>query len=754
MISLSSSYASNPYILASNLADIERWPELAVPSSPAPSDDEDERGLDAHSLRDAAPQTSSGLANLNRHHEPNGQDGATEGDGRRGRPTGFPGATGLNYTTTVMGGNKAGALGLRVSGSGDKKAADVRKAARRASARFGSRRKTLSDGVGAGRRLEEVSVLEASDEDREEAGSDASEESKLATVDVNVVGPSDGGDASIMPKFTPPPPDVDTSGSNHNLTAMSSSPSHHRHSPSHDQLHAASALTKPISPSSLGSTSGAVVSTPPKVLGFIPNFKGAAEMEARRRYRLQARGRGGPGGFGMGTRSAQPAQPLSLRDIDTSSSSEPEPPSDVEGDKAQTSDEDTNDNLPADDSDSDQLAAGEDSAEEDGFDIAPVIDGSVDLAHEFDPYVFLSPFSICISVSFSFHFTCGLEDLRLFSSFRFREFSATRGGVNLGSGSDVASMLSMSHSLMSTPNGSVHNPSGLHSRRGTRLSPVTERRIKNATRHRSPSSSGRNGSRPRHRNSASSMTGSHHAHHSDHHHKHSTGGGTGDNSTSGSRHHHSTNHSSSGSKPDELTFPRKKVPPIRPMKSALTAMLAKTSSSTNPFEEFYAAISGRAEGESKAVAVYFPKATKPMGQVMELNVRKDATVEEVLGHALYRHWEEGWLPKIDEGLEGEEDPRWSIVCSAVGWILRIAEEDGEVDGDFPPPDRTGKISKFGFDAYAVLEASAAQSRSRPSNLTALTDRSHRDYSSTKQDARIQDSTSSVAYHGQEEKASF
>ena len=89
----------------------------------------------------------------------------------------------------------------------------------------------------------------------------------------------------------------------------------------------------------------------------------------------------------MGMRgSAQPVQPLSLRDIDSSSSSasEPEPPSDIEGDKAQTSDEDISGHLPAD-SDSDALAAVEDSAEEDGFDSAPVIDGSVDLAHEFDP---------------------------------------------------------------------------------------------------------------------------------------------------------------------------------------------------------------------------------------------------------------------------------------------------------------------------------------------------------------------------------
>lgn len=83
------------------------------------------------------------------------------------------------------------------------------------------------------------------------------------------------------------------------------------------------------------------------------------------------------------------------------------------------------------------------------------------------------------------------------------------------------------------------------------------------------------------------------------------------------------------------------------------------------------------------VRVFFPMARKPAGQALELSVRKDATVEEVLGYALWTYWEEGWLPKIDEGLDGEEDPKWAIKCSAVGWILRIAEEDGEVDEDFP-----------------------------------------------------------------------
>lgn len=57
-----------------------------------------------------------------------------------------------------------------------------------------------------------------------------------------------------------------------------------------------------------------------------------------------------------------------------------------------------------------------------------------------------------------------------------------------------------------------------------------------------------------------------------------------------------------------------------------------------------------------------------------------------------------------------------MVCSAVGWILRISEEGSEVDEDFPPPDRTGKISGFNFDAYVVLEALSAQSKTCLCNL--------------------------------------
>ncbi|KAF8634851.1 hypothetical protein AX17_004099 [Amanita inopinata Kibby_2008] len=157
----------------------------------------------------------------------------------------------------------------------------------------------------------------------------------------------------------------------------------------------------------------------------------------------------------------------------------------------------------------------------------------------------------------------------------------------------------------------------------------------------------------------------------------------------------------------ELTFPRKKVGQAKLVKSSLTAMMA-SSGSTNPFAELYAAVSGRGEVASTNVQIYFPYATTPSGAPMTLNVKKEATVEEVIGFALWTYWEEKWLPKLDEGLSGEDDPRWEESLSTVKWVLRIAEMDGEVDDDFPPPDRMGKITRFNSEAYAIVEATPTQ----------------------------------------------
>ncbi|KAF8952956.1 stress-activated map kinase interacting protein 1-domain-containing protein [Flammula alnicola] len=153
-------------------------------------------------------------------------------------------------------------------------------------------------------------------------------------------------------------------------------------------------------------------------------------------------------------------------------------------------------------------------------------------------------------------------------------------------------------------------------------------------------------------------------------------------------------------------FAKKRVLPLRPLKSALSMKLASGNSS-NPFTEMYGAISGRGEAASTKVQAYFPHAEQPRGIALTLRVRHDATVEEAIGFALWTYWEEGWLPKLDDGLKGEDDPKWATRLSAVGWILRMAEDDGEVDDDCPAPDRTKKATEFS-DVYAILEATPIQ----------------------------------------------
>lgn len=62
-------------------------------------------------------------------------------------------------------------------------------------------------------------------------------------------------------------------------------------------------------------------------------------------------------------------------------------------------------------------------------------------------------------------------------------------------------------------------------------------------------------------------------------------------------------------------------------------------------------------------------------------MRKDATVEEVLGFGLWSYWENGWLPRLDD--EDTNSNNLEEKLSAVGWVMKIAEDDGEVDEDFP-----------------------------------------------------------------------
>ena len=344
-----------------------------------------------------------------------------------------------------------------------------------------------------------------------------------------------------------------------------------------------------------------------KIVQFIPKFKGAAEMEARRRERMAARR--GPGGV-----VARVPPPPTL-DFSSSSENEVEP------------------------------VIGEVSSDEFEEVGAAAVDG-MDEGDEFDPSVLLSP----------------IPDL-LLMHISSSVFAATRTGPTSDSASDVTSPFSVGTS--SIPNSSIPVSSPhANIRARPRLSPVSEHaryRQHHQLVDRSVGSSSDITSpvpkpeEPPKRSDSAALPRS-----------------RGD----------STSNSASNNTTD-MMFAKKKVFAMKPLKSSLSAMLASSGSSSNPFAEMYAAISGRGESQSIDIQLYFPHARQPLGKAMHLNVRSDATVEEVVGFSMWSYWEEGWLPKLDEGLSGEDDPKWATRLSAAGWILRIAEEDGEVDDDFP-----------------------------------------------------------------------
>ncbi|KAI0264615.1 stress-activated map kinase interacting protein 1-domain-containing protein [Gloeopeniophorella convolvens] len=466
LISFNPSFSTNPYINVASFADANKWPELASPPSPPPPDDDADEPSRPRSL------------------------------------SGFPGATGLKYTPTILGPTRTGAISMRVNGE------------RRAS--------------------------------------------KLSQT---VIAPVPEEPPKSPPEHTRAPPDP-----------------------------------------------------PPKPI-FVPKFKGAAEMDERRRLRMQAR---------RGLTAAAPETRV-VASPDKNAAPELSSSSSEEDDSFSPEDED------------------EDF--DDVVDVGASVDNDED---EFDP-----------------------------------EFATTR--MMAGLSDSVSDGLSGVSASLSTSNSfSVASPLPAPSRSRSRLSPVSEGRIADASFLDASARASEPGFEmitplpPRATEpvlAPARLPAKH-------------------------------RRTSAGASPaEEDLFARQKVPPPPArVKSALSSMMA-AANTTNPFSDLYSAISGRGvpPAASMTVTVFFPFAREPAGKPMMLSVRKDATVEEVLGFALWSYWEEGWLPRLDEDPDAPEER-----LGAVGWVMKIAEEDGEVDEDFPPPNRESKIQKFNFEAYAVLEANANQ----------------------------------------------
>lgn len=95
----------------------------------------------------------------------------------------------------------------------------------------------------------------------------------------------------------------------------------------------------------------------------------------------------------------------------------------------------------------------------------------------------------------------------------------------------------------------------------------------------------------------------------------------------------------------------------------------------NPFASLYTTVAAPGTIPSLTLELFFPHSDDPSVPIIA-KVRKDSSVEDVTGYGLYKYWEEGRQPELSE--DGANQ-KWTTV----GWGLRIVEDDGEVDEDFP-----------------------------------------------------------------------
>jgi hypothetical protein len=167
--------------------------------------------------------------------------------------------------------------------------------------------------------------------------------------------------------------------------------------------------------------------------------------------------------------------------------------------------------------------------------------------------------------------------------------------------------------------------------------------------------------------------------------------------------------------PAPLHTPIGELPPPRPMstirpismmqpKSLLsTALKAKKTKPALPFDSF-ASLSGQGDPNPIRLRIYAPFSTTP-SRPFEVLIRRTVhqgeggdrpvTVADLIGLNLWRYNE-----------EKREPPLPSDKLNVNWWTLRMVEEDGEIDDDFPPLER-----KKGLISFTTVNNKAGRGRS-------------------------------------------
>ncbi|XP_043240686.1 target of rapamycin complex 2 subunit MAPKAP1-like isoform X3 [Amphibalanus amphitrite] len=129
----------------------------------------------------------------------------------------------------------------------------------------------------------------------------------------------------------------------------------------------------------------------------------------------------------------------------------------------------------------------------------------------------------------------------------------------------------------------------------------------------------------------------------------------------------------------------------RPKTSLLTEQLNSLDLSDNPFTE-YSKFDGRAHAgvPTRRINIFLTMAP-PEEQAfpMSVTVVASARVSELIGLICWQYTSEDREPPLRHSPEL--------------YSLHIAEDDGEVDWDFPPLDDRETVAKFGFSVLALVE---------------------------------------------------
>lgn len=137
----------------------------------------------------------------------------------------------------------------------------------------------------------------------------------------------------------------------------------------------------------------------------------------------------------------------------------------------------------------------------------------------------------------------------------------------------------------------------------------------------------------------------------------------------------------------------KEKPPSSGKQSTLSVRLEQCPLQlNNPFNE-YSKFDGKGHvgtTATKKIDVYLPlQSSQDRLLPMTVVTMASARVQDLIGLICWQYTSEGREPKLNDNV--------SAYC------LHIAEDDGEVDTDFPPLDSNEPIHKFGFSTLALVE---------------------------------------------------